>query len=479
MENNRLLITLFGSTGDLASRKLYPAIYRLYKYGHISKHFALVGTGRSQWNDEKLRAVVLDSIENEIDEKEHAEEFVSHFYYLIHDVNKKNDYSKLKHLADELDQKYTIEGNRIYYISLAPRLFPIITGNLKDQNVLTTNGFNRLIIEKPFGHDQASARELQDQLEESFEEDQIYRIDHYLGKYIVQNIQALRFNNPVFANIWNNQHIEQIQITLNEEVGVEDRAEYYDTSGVLRDMIQNHMLQLVSLLTMNKPENFNSKEIHQNKIDLLSHIHQYQDGQELKDNTVFGQYGSDDNQTVTAYRDEKGIAEDSMTPTYFAAKLTIDLEQWQGVPIYIRSGKRMANKATNIYVTFKDDTCDWMNHLLIEIAPRQGYQLYINHKNKAYASHLESVPLSYYLNEEEERKLPGDYERLIFECILGKRENFAHYDEVEASWNFIDHIFEVAENIQPPTFPNYVSYSQGPKEADDLLKKDGHHWLSD
>ncbi|MGO4936858.1 glucose-6-phosphate dehydrogenase [Fundicoccus sp. Sow4_H7] len=477
MENNRLLITLFGATGDLASRKLYPAIYRLYKYGHISNHFSLIGTGRSKWDDNKIREVVLESIKDEIDDKEHAHEFISHFYYLIHDVNDADDYSSLKELAEKLDHQYDIQGNRIYYISLAPNLFPIITHNLKQQNVLTEQGFNRLIIEKPFGHDQASAAELQNQLEKSFDEEQIYRIDHYLGKYMVQNIKTLRFNNPLFESIWDNQHIDHIQITLDEEVGVEDRAEYYDTSGVLKDMIQNHMLQLVALLTMEKPENFDAEGIHQNKLEVLSKIQKFDSIEALNENTVFGQYDTDKDNTVLAYRDEEDIDPESMTPTYFAAKILIDSKRWEDVPIYIRSGKRVAKKATHIVVAFKAaSNGNIENHLKIEIAPKQGYELHLKQNNTDYDDGLMSVPLSYYLNREDEKSLAGDYERLIYDCIIGQRENFTHYEEVDASWEFIDHILKLADKATPPIYPNYASYSIGPKEADSLLEKDGRYW---
>lgn len=258
---------LFGATGDLAKRKLYPSIFNLYKKNYIDqKHFALIGTGRRKWSDQDLRDVILESVKDSAESEDQANEFASHFYYMSHDVTNPEHYRALSDYADKLEAKYETEGNRIFYISMAPNFFGTVAENLKSQNVLSDNGgFNRLIIEKPFGRDYKTAEELNNSLGKSFNEDQVYRIDHYLGKEMVQNIQALRFGNPIMESVWNNKYIKNIQVTLSEKLGVEERAGYYDNSGALRDMVQNHIMQIVTILAMEEPVAFKDTDIRNEK----------------------------------------------------------------------------------------------------------------------------------------------------------------------------------------------------------------------
>lgn len=240
-KEKKALFIIFGGTGDLANRKLYPSLYRLYKNGYLNEHFAVIGTARREWSDEYYREVVVSKVEDLADTKEQAEEFASHFYYQSHNVKDLEHYTTLKNLADRLDDKYQLEGNRMFYLAMSPNFFGIIAENIKEQQLITSTGFNRLIIEKPFGHDYQSALELNTHIRSSFEEDQIYRIDHYLGKEMVQNISTVRFGNQLIESMWNNQYINNIQVTLSESLGVEERGGYYDTSGALRDMVLDHI----------------------------------------------------------------------------------------------------------------------------------------------------------------------------------------------------------------------------------------------
>ena len=291
MKEQPILLTLFGATGDLAFRKLYPAIYQLYRSGRLSQNFALIGTARRPWSDEHFRQVIVDSVGAQALSLDHVQEFASHFYYLSHDVQNTEHYDQLKELADRLDATYQTQGNRLFYLSMSPTFFPIIAEHIKSQGLLGS-GFNRLIIEKPFGHDLASAQELQDKLNVAFDESQIYRIDHYLGKELVQALYHLRFHNQLFRHTWNKDHIASIQISLPEMVGVEERAGYYDHSGASRDMVQNHMLQLLALLTMEEPASNQTADIQAAKYRSLANLHHYADAQECQASVVRGQYSA-------------------------------------------------------------------------------------------------------------------------------------------------------------------------------------------
>lgn len=478
MNRNRLIITLFGASGDLAARKLYPAFYRLYKNQQLSKHFALIGTARREWSDDYFREKVLESIQSEVEDPKHAEKFVSHFYYQAHDVNDVEHYVKLKRLADKLDTKYEACGNRIFYISLSPSLFPVITGHLKGENLLTDNGYNRLIIEKPFGNDFNSAQELQAQLEKAFEEEQIYRIDHYLGKGIVHSIYNLRFDNMLMKYVWNKDAIDNIQISLSEEVGVEDRGEYYESFGVTKDMIQNHALQLLALVAMEKPSSNNPEAIRQEKIKVLKNLRHFTSVEDVQENVVRGQYAASEDNLLIAYRDENSVANDSNAATFFAAKVEVNLPQWEGVPFFIRSGKRMSEKHTEINIVFKATSPDLPpNRFKIEIGPNPAYRIYINQKQVGYNLESERVPLSYYYNQEQLNAMPADYERLIFECIQGNVSNFTHWLEVANAWKYVDNILDLWKKFPAPSFPNYPANSMGPQASEDLLIRHNTHWV--
>ncbi|MCY7833843.1 glucose-6-phosphate dehydrogenase, partial [Bacillus spizizenii] len=476
----KAVIVIFGATGDLAKRKLYPSIHRLYQNGQIGEEFAVVGVGRRPWSNEDLRQTVKTSISSSADK--HIDDFTSHFYYHPFDVTNPGSYQELNVLLNQLEDTYQIPNNRMFYLAMAPEFFGTIAKTLKSEGVTATTGWSRLVIEKPFGHDLPSAQALNKEIREAFTEDQIYRIDHYLGKQMVQNIEVIRFANAIFEPLWTNRYISNIQITSSESLGVEDRARYYEKSGALRDMVQNHIMQMVALLAMEPPIKLNTEEIRSEKVKVLRALRPIAKD-EVDEYFVRGQYqaGEIDGVPVPAYTDEDNVAPDSNTETFVAGKLLIDNFRWAGVPFYIRTGKRMKEKSTKIVVQFKDIPMNLYygnennmnpNLLVIHIQPDEGITLYLNAKKLGGAAHAQPIKLDYCSNCNDELNTPEAYEKLIHDCLLGDATNFAHWDEVALSWNFVDSISETwaANKILSP---NYESGTMGPKESDDLLAKDG------
>ncbi|MEI5908202.1 glucose-6-phosphate dehydrogenase [Bacillus spongiae] len=477
---------IFGATGDLAKRKLFPSLFHLFRKGRISKKFAVVGVARRDWTHETFQSHVRDSVLTSIGQSEDIEEFISHFYYQPHDVSNSESYIKLKELADQLDTKYELQGNRIFYLAMAPEFFGTITDHLKSEGLKDTNGFHRLVIEKPFGHNLPSAEKLNTQIREAFIEDDIYRIDHYLGKDMVQNIEVIRFANALFEPLWNNRYISNIQVTSSETLGVEERGRYYEKSGALRDMVQNHMLQMVALLAMEPPIRLTTDEVRSEKVKVFRALRPIE-GEEIEDYFVRGQYdkGSITEGDLTGYRDEVNVDPESNTETYVAGKLMIDNFRWAGVPFYIRTGKRMSSKATKIVVQFKDIPMNLYynpeeplapNLLVIHIQPEEGITLHLNAKHSGDKLKTKTVKLSYSNTGIHGMNTPEAYEKLLHDCMLGDATNFTHWDEVKLSWSFVDKISEYWERTEEKSFPNYASGSMGPKAADDLLEKDNFFW---
>ena len=289
--SSKVIVTIFGASGDLAHRKLYPSLFRLYKTGNLSEHFAVIGTARRPWSKEYFESVVVESISDLADSPEQAQEFASHFYYQSHDVNDTEHYIKLRELQNQLNDTYQAEHNKLFFLSMAPQFFGTIAKHLKSEGIVDGKGFERLIVEKPFGTDLETASQLNKELEETFEEEQIFRIDHYLGKEMIQSIFALRFANLIFENVWNRDYIDNVQITFAERLGVEERGGYYDESGALRDMVQNHTLQLLSLLAMDKPASFTKEDIRKEKVKVFEQLVNPSD-EELKKQFIRGQYRS-------------------------------------------------------------------------------------------------------------------------------------------------------------------------------------------
>lgn len=476
----KALFIIFGATGDLAHRKLYPSIYELYKKGYLSSSFAVIGTARREWSDDYFQEVVRDSIADGVESEEHAEEFSTHFRYQSHNVKDTEHYVTLKKLAEELDEEYDLEGNRVFYLSMSPSFFGTITSHLKEQSLATEKGFNRVVIEKPFGTDFESSKELNDEINSSFAEDQLYRIDHYLGKEMLQNILALRFANPLLENSWNKETISNFQVTLSEDLGVEERGEYYDKSGALRDMVQNHVLQVVSMLTMDRPDSFTPDDVRREKLSILEALKTPVVSQDETTDFVRGQYATSSDQQVKAYRDEDKVDPESLTETFVAGQIEIDTDKWREVPVYVRTGKRMAEKVSRIDIVFKETASDLFNaspsHLSILVNPDQGVELFLNNKKIGPGMDLEPMKLAGLRSTETVKSSPEAYEKLILDVLNGDETHFAHWGEVAASWKYVDQVRHTWDTFNDH-IPFYPALSMGPSESDQLLERNNHHWV--
>lgn len=483
------VMVIFGGTGDLTHRKLIPAIYNLAYNDMLPEDFAVVSVGRGNFTEEEYRADIKESVSKysrfNVD-KDVWEKINNKIYYLNFDFRDNDGYMRLKELLSELDDKYHTKGNRIYYLAVAPGYFETITQKLKEHGMNTDkDGQKKLVIEKPFGKDLKSAQYLNEKISEAFSEDNIYRIDHYLGKEMIQNIMVLRFANFMFESMWNNKYIDNIQISSNETVGVENRGGYYESSGALKDMIQNHMLQILSLIAMEKPEYLDPKSIRNEKVKVFKAIENTTPEYVLK-NMVRGQYdkGIVNNKELPAYREEERVSKESNVETFAAMKLHIENDRWAGVPFYIRTGKRMKEKSTEIVIQFKDMKDGFYNEkldnvkpnlLVIRVQPREGVFFQFNGKKPGVENNIVPLQMDFCQNCQFENNSPEAYERLFIEIMKGDSTLFTRWDEVEYSWRFVDTIAEVWRN-EKPAFPNYDSGTFGPKESDELLERDGRFW---
>ncbi|PYE51212.1 glucose-6-phosphate dehydrogenase [Paenibacillus barcinonensis] len=481
-------IVLFGATGDLAKRKIYPALYNLYLERKLPETFSLIGMGRREWSDEFFQAQVEKSLhEFSRRQGDHAsiKSFVKAFRYSVLNISHKEDYIKLLHLVEQREAELGIPSNRLFYLSVGPEFFEPIAENIQSSGLGSTQGWKRLVIEKPFGHDLQSARDLNRKLSESFTEEEIYRIDHYLGKPMVQKLETLHQSNPIMKALWNNRYISNVQITANETVGVEERASYYDHVGAVRDMFQNHMLQLLMMMAIQLPYNSTSENVGQKKKHIMESIQPLQK-QTVGASIIRGQYaaGSIQGKSVHAYTDEPGVAENTMNDTFIAAKLQIDDFFWRGVPFYIRTGKRMKEKSTRIVIEFKEPSGQGHliknngskpNLLVIEMSPDQSMTLQLNasdpeNKGEFKPVHIDLAP--------DQGDLAEAYENLIRDALHGDPTFFAHWDEVELSWAWVQPILDAFnENLLPLHL--YAAGSYGPAESDAMLEADGHHWWFD
>ncbi|MGZ4112164.1 MAG: glucose-6-phosphate dehydrogenase, partial [Tumebacillaceae bacterium] len=460
-------MVLFGATGDLAKRKLFPALYGLYRGGLLNPKFAVVGVGRSPMEPGTFRAYLRESIQKfgrvEIKDDQDWNEFVEHFDYLALDVNDANAYAPLLEMIQKREEQYAMPQNRLFYLSLAPDLFGPVAINLKQAGLTDTTGWKRLIIEKPFGHDYQSARELNEQIQQSFREEEIFRIDHYLGKEMVQNIEVIRFANSLFEPLWNNKYIKNIQITAAETVGVEERASYYEHAGALRDMVQNHILQMVMMVCMEPPSTLKTEAIRDEKVKVLRALRRYHED-EVDNYVVRGQYiaGKMDGKPMPGYREEHNVLPDSLTETYVAAKLHVDNFRWAGVPIYIRTGKRLPKKTTKIVIEFKEMPKYLYfnkegnlnpNLLVIRINPEEGISLILNAKKPGAEDDVAPIALDFCNNCANES--PEAYERLFFDAIEGDSTFFTRWDEVSLAWKFVDPISRAWEKAPRNTMSFY------------------------
>lgn len=489
------LIFIFGGSGDLNLRKLSPALYNLFLDDWMPEKFGIVGIGRTEYSDEKYRGHLLDGIKKFSRRKDDAvangkwSAFAKHVSYLRMDVEDASAYVAISDIVKQKEAEFGEHPNVIFYLAVAPQLVPDIASKLGPLNICADTKCTRIVVEKPFGHDLESAKELNKLLSSMFDENQIFRIDHYLGKETVQNILALRFANALFEPIWNRNYIENIQITASETVGAESRGAYYERSGALRDMVQNHILQLVCMIAMEAPVSFDANEIRNKKVDVLNAIRKI-DHSEVQDYAVRGQYGEGwmQGQKVPGYRSEKNVNPESGVETFAAVKFYIDNWRWQDVPIYVRTGKRMHAKATNITIQFRKapnyafppEAADtWRpNRLSIGIQPEMDIRLRFQAKRPGQNLILSPVDMVFNYDQAYDEHEPEAYETLLLDVMEGNATLFMRVDQVEAAWKIIMPILETWEARKPVDFPNYAPGSWGPEDAEALIARDGFNWAT-
>ena len=470
-------IIIFGASGDLTQRKLVPSLFNLYRKGRLPKQFRIIGYGNRAFSDDQFRAHLEDGMKQFASFEYEDENWKTFAGHLVYQQGRYTDLADFKTLAVFLQDWEISSGNRIYYMATPPGVFPNIIDLLGLTNQLTEyNGWRRVIIEKPFGTDLASARSLNEQIHKALNERQIYRIDHYLGKETVQNILVARFANTIFEPLWNRNYIDHVEITVAEKVGVEHRGRFYDNVGVVRDMFQNHLLQLVSLVAMEPPASFDATALRNEKVKVLTSIRPMKE-EEVSQRTVRAQY--------KGYREEDGVDPNSTTPTYAAVKLQIDNWRWQGVPFYLRSGKNLKEKLTQITIEFKEPphllfpTKDGRltpNMLVLYLQPDEGIHWRFEAKVPDTVSDMRSVDMEFhYADSFGKTAIPEAYERLILDALTGDASLFTRADEVETAWGLIDPIIEAwSSNNQP--LASYEPGSWGPAVSDEMLAQDKRKW---
>jgi len=488
-------MVIFGASGDLTERKLVPALYYLARERLLPAGFSVIGCGRTPFTHdqfrEKMRAAVRNALKLPEGDDPLLQSFLEGVFYLTGDFGTPAAYGRLSALLDQFDRERGTCGNRLFYLSTPPSFFPITVKHLGAANLAKPKelgkNWTRIVIEKPFGRDQESARELNLVVKEVFNEEQVYRIDHYLGKETVQNLLVFRFANGVFEPLWNHRYIDHIQITVAEDLGIENRGSYYEEAGLVRDMLQNHVLQLLSLVAMEPPPTFQAAAVRDEKAKVLRSIRPIP-VERVPDFVVRGQYaeGFVKGQKVPAYRSEPKVAADSVTETYGAVKLLIDNWRWAGVPFYLRSGKRLAKRVTEIsiqfhrvpHLLFRDTPTDQIepNLLGIQIQPNEGIALKFNAKLPGATMQIRPVTMDFRYGESFGASPPTAYETLLLDCMLGDGTLFNREDAVELSWELVEPILTRWSQDGAKGLTFYEAGTWGPAEAEAFIQEDGHRW---
>lgn len=486
------ILVIFGASGDLTYRKLIPSIYDLFIQDLLPERFAVLGVSRSDLSDDMFRKKMEDGIKKFANYKNgdqtNLKNFLPKLYYTSINTEDSKEYSELGLKIKELNKKLEINDRCIYYLSTPPSLYSVIPEALGKAGMSkNTNGtWKRLIVEKPFGYDLESARQLDKKLKKYFDESQIYRIDHYLGKETVQNVFVTRFANGIFEPLWNRNYIHHVEVTGVENIGVETRGGYYDTSGALRDMLQNHLLQITGLIAMEPPSSFESDSIRNEIIKVFQSFRPLNEN-DINKNVIRGQYLSSkiNGEAVPGYREEKGVDPDSKTETYIALKLFIDNWRWGGVPFYIRTGKRLPTRVTEVVIHFKptphylfarkslEDGC---NQLVIRIQPDEGILLRFGMKVPGSGFNVQNVNMDFHYSDLMNTYLPSAYERLLYDCMIGDSTLYQRGDAVEAAWKFVDPVLKAWENNPSIPLYGYPSGTWGPENADSIIEDGQFKW---
>jgi len=483
------IIAIFGASGDLTKRMLLPALFELYKQKLLPEKFAVLGIARSESSDDGFRKNMAEAIKSEaktVDEKQ-LDEFLKKLYYLSIDFNSVDGFKSVANRLENLDNTCGKNCNYIFYLATPPNMFEIIAGNIGKAGLnKAEHGYRRIVVEKPFGYDLESAKVLNSKLHSVFQEDEIYRIDHYLGKETVQNIFVTRFSNGIFEPIWNRNYVHHVEITSAESIGVENRGGYYDGAGALRDMVQNHLMQIVGFIALEPPSSFEANAIRNEQLKVLESLRPMKE-KDVEKNVIRGQYMASTikGERVKGYREESQVNPDSRTATFVAMKFYIDNWRWGGVPFYIKTGKRLPTRVTEAVIHFKPTPHAIFsrikrehpgNQFVIRIQPDEGILLKFGMKVPGSGYEVQNVNMEFHYSDLSNVYIPEAYERLLHDCMIGDATLFARADAVEAAWEFVEPIQKVWEKNPKIKVYGYPAGTWGPDNADDLIEGDGSTW---